>query len=90
MYATDGSGSSNGGGIEIYNDTFNWTGTLFAPLGTIQLGTTSSGGDSSTSSTGLIEGFDVNLVNASLGLTGDGPPLGSSGSSSSGSDSLTS
>ncbi len=90
MYATDGSGSTNGGGIESYNDTFNWSGTLFAPLGTVQLGTTSSGGDSSTSSTGLIEGFDVNIVNASLGLTGDGPPLGSSGSSSSGSDSLSS
>ncbi|HEX3617547.1 MAG TPA: hypothetical protein VHU61_13460, partial [Solirubrobacteraceae bacterium] len=89
MYATDGSGSANGGGIELYDDTFNWTGTLFAPLGTIQLGTTNSGGDGSATSTGLIEGLDVNIVNATLGLTGDGPPLGSSGSSTgSGSDSL--
>jgi hypothetical protein len=84
MYATGGSGSANGGGIELYDDTFNWTGTLFAPLGTIQLGTTNSGGDGSASSTGLIEGLDVNIVNATLGLTGDGPPLGGSGSSSGG------
>jgi Putative Flp pilus-assembly TadE/G-like len=88
MYATGGSGSTNGGGIELYNDTLNWTGTLFAPLGTVQLGTTNSGGDSSSSSTGLIEGLDVNIINASLGLTGDGPPLGNSGSSSGGSDTL--
>jgi Flp pilus assembly protein TadG len=87
MYATDGSGSANGGGIELYDDTFNWTGTLFAPLGTIQLGTTAAG-DGSASSTGLIEGLDVSIVNATLKLTGDGPPLGSSGSSSGGSDSL--
>jgi hypothetical protein len=87
MYATDGSGSVNGGGLEIYDDTLNWTGTLFAPLGTIQLGTAGAG-DNSATSTGLVEGLNVNIINAQLGLTGDGPTLGSSGSSSPGSDSL--
>lgn len=77
------------GNINIYNGTFNWTGNIFDPSGTIQLGSQGAGGDSDSSSSGMLEGWNVYMINATLNLTGDGPAPGSSGSGGAvGSDSL--
>jgi hypothetical protein len=76
------------GNVNIYNGTFQWTGNIFDPGGTIQLGSQSAGGDSDTSTSGMLEGWNVYLINVTLNLTGDGPIPGSSSSSSGGSDSL--
>ncbi len=76
------------GNINIYNGTFKWTGNIFDPVGTIQLGTQSAGGESASSSSGMLEGWNVYMVNATLNLTGDGPAGGGVSSSGSGSDSL--
>jgi Flp pilus assembly protein TadG len=68
---------------------FFWTGDIFDPVGTIQLGSASSGGLNSGSSSGLLEGLNVTLQNASLTMTGDGPPATvTSGGSSTGTDTL--
>ena len=76
------------GNINIYNGTFNWTGNIFDPTGTIQFGSQGAGGDSDTSSSGMLEGWNVYLINVTLNLTGDGPVSGGSTSGSGGSDSL--
>ncbi len=76
------------GNINIYNGTFNWTGNIFDPSGTIQLGSQGAGGDSDSSTSGMLEGWNVYLINVTLNLTGDGPAGSSSGGSSGGSDSL--
>ena len=76
------------GNINIYNGTFKWTGDIFDPTGTIQLGSQSAGGDSDTSTSGMLEGWNVYLINVSLSLTGDGPPSGSSSIRTGGSDAL--
>ncbi len=79
------------GNISIYNGTFNWTGDIFDPNGTIHLGTANAGGDSDTTTAGMIEGNNVVMQNVSLTITGDGTvPSGTPGvnSSSSGTDAL--
>lgn len=76
------------GNVNIYNGKFSWTGNIFAPTGTVQLGSQSSGGDSDKSSSGMIEAWNVYMVNATLELTGDGPAPGSSSSSVGGSETL--
>jgi hypothetical protein len=77
------------GNVNIYNGVFSWTGNIFAPAGTVQLGTQSAGGDSDNSSSGMLEAWNVYLINVTLNLTGDGPiPGSSSGGSSGGSDAL--
>jgi hypothetical protein len=76
------------GNINIYNGTFNWTGNIFDPSGTIQLGSQGAGGDNDTSTSGMLEGWNVYMINATLNLTGDGPAPGSTGGSSGGTDML--
>jgi hypothetical protein len=77
------------GNVNIYNGTFNWTGNIFAPKGTIQLGSQGAGGDNDSSSSGMLEGWNVYMINATLNLTGDGPaPGSSSGGSAAGGDDL--
>jgi hypothetical protein len=76
------------GNVNIYNGTFAWTGNIFDPTGTIALGSQGAGGDNDSSSSGMLEGWNVYMVNATLNMTGDGPAPGSSGGSSAGSDML--
>ena len=76
------------GNINIYNGTFNWTGNIFDPTGTIQFGSQGAGGDSDTSSSGMLEGWNVYLINVTLNLTGDGPIASGSTSGGEGTDSL--
>ena len=77
------------GNVADTNSTFSWTGDIFAPDGTIELGSTASGINASSTG-GMLEGLDVNLQNGTLNLTGDGnvPSTGSGSGSSGGSDSL--
>jgi len=77
------------GNVNIYNGTFGWTGDIFDPSGTVQLGSANAGGDSDRSTSGMIEAWNVYLINVTLTLTGDGPPPGSSSSSTGGSVSLS-
>lgn len=75
--------------VELYNGQFGWTGDIFAPDGTIQLGTAGSGGGSFKSPSGMLEGLNVFDPNISMTLTGDGPVMTGGGGTSSGTDSLT-
>jgi Flp pilus assembly protein TadG len=66
--------------IELQNGTYGFGGTMFAPNGTINLGSTSG-------TAGFLEAQNVNTTN--LSFTGNGPLVSSSSSgSSSGGDSL--
>jgi Putative Flp pilus-assembly TadE/G-like len=83
MYAvdTDTASGTTGYAIETGNGTYNFTGTMFAPNGTINLNSTSA-------TAAFLEAQNVDTVN--LSFQGDGPVVSGSGTSStSGSDYLT-
>jgi Flp pilus assembly protein TadG len=60
------------------NSTFSWTGDIFAPDGSVELGSSASGIDASSTS-GMLEALNVNLQNGTLVMTGDGPVVSGSG-----------
>ncbi len=76
------------GNVAGTNDTLSWTGDIFAPDGTITLGSSGSGIDA-TSTGGMLEALNVNLQQGTLNITGDGNvPSAASSSGSGGTDSL--
>lgn len=83
VYAVDSDSAAGGTGaaIEFGNGTYNFTGTMFAPNGTVNLNSTSA-------TAAFLEAQNVDTVN--LSFAGDGPITGGSSSSSSGgTDSLS-
>jgi hypothetical protein len=80
IYALDTDSASGGDAISFPNGTYNFTGTMFAPNGTINLTETSA-------TAAFLEAQNVDTVN--LSYTGDGPLATGSSSSSTGTDSLT-
>ncbi len=82
IYAADADSAAGGTGyaIEFENGTYNFTGTMFAPKGTISLNSTST-------TAAFLEAQNVDTIN--LSFQGDGPVApGTSTSSTSGTDSL--
>lgn len=78
---TDANAGGNGSAILLHNGAYTFTGTMFAPNGTISLSSTSA-------TAAFLEAQNVNTT--SLSFTGDGPTVTTSGSSvTSGSDYLT-
>jgi len=82
FYATQPDQTTSTGTVPaiLIRQQITWSGDMFAPYGTIQLGGLQGGGNLGTTGIGgLIEGLNVNLVNDSLTLTGDGPVVGGGG-----------
>jgi hypothetical protein len=72
---------SSGYGFDVSGSNFGFSGSIFSPEGTINTG------GSNITTTGLLEGLNIDA--SGVNITGDGPDAATSGSSSSGgSDSL--
>jgi hypothetical protein len=76
---TDTDAASGSDAIEFGNGNYSFTGTLFAPNGTVNLNSTAS-------TAAFLEAQNVDTVN--LSFFGDGPVASGSSSSGGGSDSL--
>jgi hypothetical protein len=79
------------GNIVIYNGEYDWSGAMFAPSGSIDVGFDPGKGLQGSPpdvATGLLEAQNVDITNATFTLTGDGPVVSGSSSTLPGTDSL--